>query len=111
MPYYGWHVAAIVVLAVTGSAWFLRRDISGYIGGATWFLLLFLPAMLLARPSQCLVSVMLSEAKHLGLLCETLRSAQSDTLSGTAAQLAMFVNRLCDRPDPSRLGHLTGGIY
>ncbi len=52
MPYYGWHVAAIVVLAVTGSAWFLRRDISGYIGGAAWFLLLFLPAIGLRKVTE-----------------------------------------------------------
>ena len=52
MPYYGWHVAALVVLAITASAWFLRPDVSGYIGGAAWFLLLFLPAIGLRKVTQ-----------------------------------------------------------
>ena len=52
MPYYGWHIAAIVVLAVTGLAYFLCTNVSGYIGGASWFLLLFLPAVGLRKVTQ-----------------------------------------------------------
>jgi membrane associated rhomboid family serine protease len=44
-PYHGWRFAAMVVLAVTAVAWLLLPDASGYIGGAAWFLLLFLPAI------------------------------------------------------------------
>ena len=51
-PYHGWRLAAIVVLAVTAVAWFLWPDVSGYIGGAAWFLLLFLPAIALRKITQ-----------------------------------------------------------
>jgi membrane associated rhomboid family serine protease len=51
-PYYGWRFAAMIVLAVTAVAWLLWPDASGYIGGAAWFLLLFLPAIGLRKVSQ-----------------------------------------------------------
>jgi membrane associated rhomboid family serine protease len=51
-PYHGWRVAALVVLAITGVAWLLWPDGSGYIGGAAWFLLLFLPAIGLRKVTQ-----------------------------------------------------------
>jgi membrane associated rhomboid family serine protease len=40
------------VLAVTTVAWFLWPDVSGYVGGATWFLLLFLPTITLRKITQ-----------------------------------------------------------
>ncbi len=51
-PYHGWRFAAITVLAVTAVAWFLWSDASGYIGGAAWFLLLFLPTIALRKITQ-----------------------------------------------------------
>ena len=48
----GWRVAAIVVLAITGIAWFLNRAMAGYVGGGAWFVLLFLPAVGLRKASQ-----------------------------------------------------------
>jgi membrane associated rhomboid family serine protease len=51
-PYHGWCLAALVVLTVTGVAWLLWRTVSGYIGGAAWFLLLFLPAIGLRKITQ-----------------------------------------------------------
>jgi membrane associated rhomboid family serine protease len=51
-PYRGWRFAAVVVLAVTGVAWLLWRDVSGYVGGAAWFLLLFLPTIALRKIAQ-----------------------------------------------------------
>jgi membrane associated rhomboid family serine protease len=51
-PYHGWRLAALVVLTVTGVAWLLWRTVSGYIGGAAWFLLLFLPAIGLRKITQ-----------------------------------------------------------
>jgi membrane associated rhomboid family serine protease len=51
-PYHGWRLAALVVLAVTGVAWFLWPDTSGYVGGAAWFLLLFLPTIGLRKITQ-----------------------------------------------------------
>jgi membrane associated rhomboid family serine protease len=48
----GWRVAAIIVLAITGVAWWLRPQIAGYIGGGAWFALLFLPAVGLRKASQ-----------------------------------------------------------
>jgi len=51
-PYHGWRVAALVVLAVTGVGWLLWPDASGYVGGAAWFLLLFLPAIALRKITE-----------------------------------------------------------
>jgi len=48
-PYRGWRLAALVVLAFTALAWFLWPDVSGYVGGAAWFLLLFLPTIALRK--------------------------------------------------------------
>ena len=48
----GWRVAALVVLAITGAAWMLKRDMAGYVGGGAWFVLLFLPAVGLRKASQ-----------------------------------------------------------
>jgi membrane associated rhomboid family serine protease len=48
----GWRVAAIVVLTITGVAWWLRPAMAGYIGGGAWFVLLFLPAVGLRKASQ-----------------------------------------------------------
>lgn len=41
----GWRIAAFIVLAITGLAWMFWRTVAGYIGGAAWFALLFLPAI------------------------------------------------------------------
>jgi membrane associated rhomboid family serine protease len=51
-PYHGWRFAAMVVLAVTAVVWLFYPDVSGYIGGAAWFLLLFLPATGLRKVTQ-----------------------------------------------------------
>jgi membrane associated rhomboid family serine protease len=51
-PYRGWRLAAIAVLAVTALTWAFWRDASGYIGGAAWFLLLFLPAIMLRKVTE-----------------------------------------------------------
>lgn len=48
----GWRVAAVLVLAITGVAWFLKPAMAGYIGGGAWFVLLFLPAVGLRKASQ-----------------------------------------------------------
>ena len=44
-----WRGAAIIVLVVTGAAWLVARPQAGFIGGAAWFLLLFLPATALRK--------------------------------------------------------------
>ena len=48
----GWRIAAIVVLAMTGVAWLFFRPYAGYVGGAAWFILLFLPMVGLRRASE-----------------------------------------------------------
>jgi membrane associated rhomboid family serine protease len=50
--YHGWRFAAVIVLSVTAVAWFLWSDVSGFVGGAAWFLLLFLPAIGLRKVTQ-----------------------------------------------------------
>jgi membrane associated rhomboid family serine protease len=71
-PYHGWRVAAIIVLAVTAIAWLLWRDASGYIGGAAWFLLLFLPAIALRKITQLAAQGDYESAGRLGAALQIL---------------------------------------
>jgi membrane associated rhomboid family serine protease len=71
-PYHGWRIAAIVVLAVTAIAWLLWPNISGYVGGAAWFLLLFLPAIGLRKITQLAAQGDYESAGRLGAALQTL---------------------------------------
>ena len=51
-PYYGWRLAAFIVLAVAAVAWILCPAAAGYIGGLAWLLLLFVPAVGLRKVAQ-----------------------------------------------------------
>jgi membrane associated rhomboid family serine protease len=71
-PYHGWRLAALIVLAVTGIAWLLWRNASGYIGGAAWFLLLFLPAIGLRKITQLAAQGDYDSARRLGTALQIL---------------------------------------
>ena len=71
-PYHGWRLAAIVVLAVTAVAWFLWPDVSGYVGGAAWFLLLFLPTLALRKITQLAAQGDYESAERLGAAIQIL---------------------------------------
>jgi membrane associated rhomboid family serine protease len=51
-PYHGWRVAALIVLAITCVAWLFLRNVSGYIGGLAWIVLLFIPAVGLPKMTK-----------------------------------------------------------
>jgi len=72
LPYHGWRVAAVIVLAVTAVAWFLWPDVSGYVGGAAWFLLLFLPAIGLRKITQFASQGDYKSAEKLGAALQIL---------------------------------------
>jgi membrane associated rhomboid family serine protease len=71
-PYHSWRLAALVVLAVTAVAWLLWSDVSGYIGGAAWFFLLFLPAMGLRKITQLAAHGDYESAGRLGAALQIL---------------------------------------
>jgi membrane associated rhomboid family serine protease len=71
-PYQGWRVAAIVVLAVTAGAWLLWPHASGYVAGAAWFLLLFLPAIGLRKLTQFAAQGDYESAQRLGAALQIL---------------------------------------
>jgi len=71
-PYHGSRLAALVVLAVTVVAWRLWPDASGYVGGATWFLLLFLPAIALRKITQLAAQGDYESAGRLGAALQIL---------------------------------------
>ena len=71
-PYHGWRVSAVIVLAVTGVAWLLWRHASGYVGGATWFFLLFLPAIGLRKVTQLAAQGHYESAAKLGAILQIL---------------------------------------
>ena len=48
----GWRIAAGIVLVVTALAWFFARPFAGFVGGAAWFLVLFIPAVGLKRVTE-----------------------------------------------------------
>jgi len=71
-PYHGWRLAAVVVLAVTGVAWLLWPHASGYVGGATWFFLLFLPAIGLRKMTELAAQGHYESAAKLGTTLQIL---------------------------------------
>jgi membrane associated rhomboid family serine protease len=71
-PYHGWRLAAVVVLAVTAVAWLLWPNVSGYVGGAAWFLLLFLPAIGLRKITQLAAQGRYESAGRLGAALQVL---------------------------------------
>ena len=71
-PYHGWRLAAVIVLAVTAVAWFLWPDVSGYVGGAAWFLLLFLPTIALRKITQLAAQGDYESAGRLGTAIQIL---------------------------------------
>ena len=71
-PYHGWRLAALVVLAVTAVAWLLWPGVSGYVGGAAWFLLLFLPAIGLRKITQLAAQGDYKSAERLGAALQIL---------------------------------------
>jgi membrane associated rhomboid family serine protease len=75
-PYHGWRLVALVVLGATGIAWFLWPDVAGYIGGGTWFLLLFLPAIGLRRMTQLAIRGNYQLAANLGTALQLLHPSR-----------------------------------
>jgi membrane associated rhomboid family serine protease len=71
-PYWGWRLAALVVLAVTGVAWFLWPNASGYIGGTAWFLILFLPAIGLRKITELAAQGDYESAERVGAALQIL---------------------------------------
>ena len=72
MRYHAWCLAAIIVLAVTAVAWLIWPDSSGYVGGAAWFLLLFLPAIGLRKITQLAAQGDYKSAGRLGAALQIL---------------------------------------
>ncbi|MEP7078408.1 MAG: rhomboid family intramembrane serine protease [Chthoniobacterales bacterium] len=48
----GWRRVALLVLFVTGITWSFRPNYAGFVGGAAWFLLLFLPAIVFRKAAE-----------------------------------------------------------
>ena len=71
-----WRLAALVVLAATGIAWFLWSDVAGYIGGSAWFLFLFLPAIGLRRMTQLATQGNYESAAKLGVGLQLLHPSR-----------------------------------
>ncbi|PWT79904.1 MAG: hypothetical protein C5B58_12625 [Acidobacteria bacterium] len=70
--YRGWRFAALVVLAVTATAWLFARSIAGYIGGAAWFALLFVPAIGLRKMTEFAAQGNYESAGKLGRILQIL---------------------------------------
>ena len=60
------------MLAVTAVAWLLWPDVSGYVGGAAWFLLLFLPTIALRKITQLAAQGDYESAGRLGAALQIL---------------------------------------
>jgi membrane associated rhomboid family serine protease len=64
----GWRVASVVVLAITGLAWLFARDVAGFIGGAAWFALLFIPAVGLRKMTDLAAHGRYAAARRLAIV-------------------------------------------
>jgi membrane associated rhomboid family serine protease len=71
-PYRGWRLAAGVVLTTTALAWIFFRDHAGYIGGAAWFALLFLPAVGMRRITELAARQRYKSARKLATALQLL---------------------------------------
>ena len=70
--HHGWRIAAFVVLAITGIAWFLVPRAAGYIGGFAWMALLFLPAIGLRKMTELAAQADYKSAAKLGEILQIL---------------------------------------
>ena len=70
--YRGWRIAALVVLVVTALAWIFFRAAAGYIGGAAWFALLFIPAIGLRKMAELAARQNYKSARKLGAALQIL---------------------------------------
>ena len=70
--YRGWRVAAVVVFALTSISWITLRGAAGYIGGAAWFALLFLPAIGLRKMTELAARGDYKSARKLGAALQIL---------------------------------------
>jgi membrane associated rhomboid family serine protease len=70
--YRGWRIAALVVLAVTATAWLVFRKEAGYVGGGAWFAFLFLPAVGLRKASDLAAQRRYKSARRLATLLQVL---------------------------------------
>jgi membrane associated rhomboid family serine protease len=98
-PYHGWRVAAFVVLAVTAVAWFLWPKISGFVGGAAWFLLLFLPAIGLRKITQLAAQGDYESAGRLGAALQILHPTAE-----LREQVRLFRHFRSNAPHPRAFG-------
>ena len=89
-PYHRWRLTAVVVLAVTAVAWLLRPDVSGYVGGAAWFLLLFLPTIALRKMTQLAAEGDYKSAGRLGAALQILHPTAE-----LRQQVRLFRNLKC----------------
>jgi membrane associated rhomboid family serine protease len=68
----GWRIAALVVLLITGLAWMFWRAAAGYIGGGSWFVLLFLPAIGSRKMTELAAKGDYKSARKLGAALQVL---------------------------------------
>ena len=115
-PYHGWRIAALIVLAITGLAWFFWRGAAGYVGGCAWFLLLFLPAIGLRKMTELAMQGNYKSARKLGAVVQILhpspelrdqirlfRQLESQANHRTAFGTAPFEYETPDRAKVSQL--------
>jgi membrane associated rhomboid family serine protease len=95
-PYRGWRFAALVVLGITGVAWFFWPDAAGYIGGGAWFFLLFLPAIGLQKLTQLAARGDYESAANLGAALQILHP------SGELRERIRVFRRLGSNPEVRR---------
>jgi membrane associated rhomboid family serine protease len=67
-----WRIPALIVLATTGVTWLFWRGAAGYVGGCTWFLLLFLPAIGLRKMTKLATQGNYRSARKLGAIIQIL---------------------------------------
>lgn len=83
--YRGWRIAALIVLAMTGAAWFFFRKQAGYIGGGAWFAFLFLPAIALRKVTELAARQRYKAARRLATAVQVLHPS-----AGLREQIALF---------------------
>jgi membrane associated rhomboid family serine protease len=102
-PYHGWCLAAVVVLTVTAVAWFFSANVGGYVGGAAWFLLLFLPAIGLRKVTQLAAQGDYESAGRLAAALQILHPTAE-----LREQVRLFRHLKSNAPHPRSFGFFPG---
>ena len=103
----GWRRAALIVLIVTATAWFVFPRQAGFIGGGAWFALLLLPAILSRKISDLTLRERFASARQLAAILRCLHPTDEIRKE----QQLLRALQIAQRGDTSRALNLLASLH